>query len=111
MIRHIVFFTLKNPAETADIVQRLKRLGAIPGSTLFEVTANSKLDNFGNEIDLVVYAEFPDMAALRAYKKHPIYSEVTADVRPRRELRFAADVEAATCGSPEAALASDKASR
>lgn len=111
MIRHIVFFTLKNHAEKADIVQRLKRLGTIPGSTLFEVTANTKVDNFGNDIDIVVYAEFPDIATLKAYKKHPTYSEVTADVRPRRELRFAADVEGASCGSPEAALASGKASR
>ncbi|HVY89520.1 MAG TPA: Dabb family protein [Hyphomonadaceae bacterium] len=111
MIRHIVFFTLKNADEKADIVHRLKRLGAIPGSTLFEVTANNKVDNFGNDIDIVVYAEFPDIAALKAYKKHPTYAEVTADVRPRRELRFAADVETASCGSPEPALASEKASR
>jgi len=32
--------------------------------------------------------------ALKAYKKHPTYAEVTAEVRPLRELRFAADVEA-----------------
>ena len=93
MIRHIVFFTLKDPREAAEITTHLSRLGTIPGSTLFEVTPNRKADLFGNEIDIVVYAEFPDIEALHAYKRHPTYMEVTNIVRPRRELRFAADVE------------------
>jgi len=94
MIRHIVFFTLKSPGQTADVVRKLSRLGTIPGSTLFDVRPNTKADQFGNDIDIVVYSEFPDLAALKAYKKHPTYAEVTAEVRPLRELRFAADVEA-----------------
>lgn len=93
MIRHIVFFTLKDPREAPDIIGHLKRLGTIPGSTLFEVTQNRKADLFGNEIDIVVYSEFPNIDALHAYKKHPTYIDVTNTVRPRRELRFAADVE------------------
>ncbi|HOZ25907.1 MAG TPA: Dabb family protein [Hyphomonadaceae bacterium] len=93
MIRHIVFFTLKDPSETPEIIDHLMRLGTIPGSTLFEVTQNRKADLFGNEIDVVVYAEFPGIDALHAYKKHPTYTDVTNIVRPRRELRFAADVE------------------
>ena len=40
MIRHIVFFTLKDPREAPEIITHLKRLGTIPGSTLFEVTQN-----------------------------------------------------------------------
>jgi Stress responsive A/B Barrel Domain len=94
MIRHIVFFSLKDPGQTADAVAKLSRLGTIPGSTLFEVRPNTKSDQFGNDIDVAVYSEFPDLAALRAYKAHPTYAEVTAIVRPMRELRFAADVEA-----------------
>jgi hypothetical protein len=93
MIRHIVFFSLKNPEQNADAIGKLQRLGTIPGSTLFEVKANTKSDQFGNDIDVVVYSEFPDLAALWAYKQHPTYSEVTATVRPLRELRFAADIE------------------
>jgi hypothetical protein len=93
MIRHIVFFTLKDPGETPAIVAKLERLGEIPGSTLLEVRPNAKADQIGNDIDIVVYSEFPDLAALKAYKKHPTYAEVTAEVRPLRELRFAADVE------------------
>jgi len=92
MIRHIVFFTLKNPADAVGVVRKLSRLGTIPGSSLFEVRTNRKADQIGNDIDIVVYSEFPDLTALRAYKKHPTYAEVTAE-RPLRELRFAADVE------------------
>ena len=64
------------------------------------MTQNRKADLFGNEIDIVVYAEFPNIDALHAYKKHPTYMDVTNTVRPRRELRFAADVEAVepSCG-------------
>jgi quinol monooxygenase YgiN len=93
MIRHIVFFSLKSLDQKADVVSKLERLGTIPGSALFEVKTNTKSDQFGNEVDVVVYSEFPDLAALHAYKKHATYSEVTAAVRPLRELRFAADIE------------------
>ena len=94
MIRHIVFFTLKDPAQKAGVIAKLEQLGTIPGSTLFEVRANTKSDQIGNDIDIVVYSEFPDIAALRAYKRHPAYTETTNAVRPLREFRFAADVEA-----------------
>lgn len=93
MIRHIVFFSLKNPDQQADVIGKLARLSTILGSTLFEVKANTKSDQIGNDIDVVVYSEFPDLAALKTYKQHPTYAEVTATVRPLRELRFAADIE------------------
>jgi hypothetical protein len=93
MIRHIVFFSLKPGARTDDVVAELSRLGAIPGASAFAVRANLKADQIANEVDVVVYGEFPDLAALRAYKRHPTYADVTGKVRPLRELRFAADVE------------------
>lgn len=93
MIRHIVFFTLKDAHTTSDVVAKLSQLGSIPGSTFFEVRPNTKSDQIGNEVDIVIYSEFPDLNALRAYKQHPSYAEVTAAVRPSRELRFAADIE------------------
>lgn len=93
VIRHIVFFTAK-PANLDAVVEGLNLLGQIPHALHFEVTRNSKVDQFGNEVDVVVYAEFADEAALAAYKAHPIYAEATRRVRPLRELRFAADVPA-----------------
>lgn len=95
MIRHIVFFTARRQDDLDAIVEGLHLLGTIPGSQVFEVTRNGKLDQIGNEVDVVVYAEFADEAALRAYKAHPTYAEATRRVRPLRELRLAADIPAA----------------
>lgn len=91
MIRHIVFFTAKRSEDVEAIRSGLQRLGEIPYAQAFEVVANGKLDPMGNEIDVVVYAEFADEAALAAYKADPIYEETTRRVRPLRELRYSAD--------------------
>ena len=45
-----------------------------------------KVDQIGNDVDVVVYAEFADEAALAAYKAHPTYAEATRRVRPLREV-------------------------
>jgi hypothetical protein len=94
LIRHIVFFSAKRSEDLETIREGLRALGTIPHSTLFEVSLNTKVDPLSDEIDVVVYAEFPDDAALSAYKAHPTYAETTARVRPMRELRFSADVVA-----------------
>ncbi len=93
MIRHIVFFTLKDTTPLNDALTGLARLGTIPGVSRFEVKPNAKADLYANDIDLVVYAEFTGIDAMHAWKRHPTYAEVTAHVRPMRELRFAADIE------------------
>jgi hypothetical protein len=95
VIRHIVLFTAKSPEHLPAILDGLKLLGTIPHAGHFEVTENRKLDQIGNDIDVVVYAEFESEAALKAYKAHPTYAEATRRVQPLRELRFAADVPAA----------------
>jgi hypothetical protein len=98
MIRHIVFFTARSPENLPAILDGLRLLGTIPHVSHFEVTPNGKVDQIGNDIDVVVYAEFDSEAALRAYKAHPTYAEATRRVRPLRELRFAADFEASEEG-------------
>ncbi|KKC36703.1 stress responsive protein [Devosia epidermidihirudinis] len=92
MIRHIVFFTAKTEDNLDAICDGLNLLGTIPHSTHFEVTRNTKVDQISNEVDVVVYAEFADEAALAAYKAHPTYDEATRRVRPLREIRLSADV-------------------
>lgn len=91
MIRHIVFFTARRSEDVGTIRAGLQRLGEIPHAQAFEVAANGKLDPMGNDIDVIVYAEFADEAALAAYKAHPLYDETTRRVRPLRELRYSAD--------------------
>ena len=94
MIRHIVFFSAAAPENIEAICEGLALLGTIPHSAHFEVTRNSKVDQISNEVDVVVYAEFADAAALAAYKAHPTYAEATRRVRPLREIRLSADFEA-----------------
>jgi hypothetical protein len=94
LIRHIVFFSAKEGGDVEAIRAGLMALGTIPHSSHFEVTINTKVDPMCDRIDLVVYAEFADEAALAAYKAHPTYDATTQKVRPLRELRFSADVKA-----------------
>lgn len=93
MIRHIVLFSAKDPAEIEAIREGLSRLGRIPQARRVEVALNAKRDSLSQEIDVVVYGEFDDFAQLEAFKAHPLYAESVAIVRPRRELRFVVDYE------------------
>jgi quinol monooxygenase YgiN len=94
LIRHIVFFSAKRREDVEAVRDGLARLGAIPHSSHFEVSLNTKVDPLSDEVDVVVYAEFADAEALAAYKADPIYAEATREVRPLRELRYSADVVA-----------------
>jgi hypothetical protein len=95
MIRHIVFFSAKTPANLDAIVEGLSILATIPHARRLEVGRNAKTDPLSDEIDVVVYGEFDDEAALTAYKAHPTYQESIRRVRPLRELRIAAHFETA----------------
>ncbi len=94
MIRHIVFFTAADPADAARIRDLLRPLAGIPHSLAFEVALNRKADALSSEVDVVVYAEFADEAALAAYKADPVYAATTSVVRPLRDRRIAADIMA-----------------
>jgi hypothetical protein len=94
MIRHIVFFSAKDPNDIEAIRAGLSKLGQIPHLSKFEASFNRKSDPISGAIDVVVYAEFADDAALAAYRAHPIYAETTRNVRPLRDLRFSADIAA-----------------
>ena len=91
MIRHIVFFSARDRNDIERVRAGLAELARIPHSRVFEVALNSKVDPLSDEVDVVVYAEFADQAALAAYKAHPLYAETTAKVKPLRELRVSAD--------------------
>ncbi|MEX2740311.1 Dabb family protein [Rhizobium mongolense] len=95
MIRHIVFFTAS--AENLEMVRAgLSVLTAIPHARLLEIGTNVKTDQLGTDVDLVVYGEFDDEAALAAYKAHPDYQRSIELVRPAREMRIAADYDVET---------------
>ena len=92
MIRHVVFFSAREPDRLDAIVEGLSILRGIPGVRHLEVGRNLKVDAFDTGVDIMVYAEFDDLAALDAYKAHPTYAESIRRVRPLREMRLAADV-------------------
>jgi hypothetical protein len=95
VIRHIVFFTA--PADQLEKVRAgLSILTAIPHARLLEIGTNIKTDQLGTDVDLVVYGEFEDEAALAAYKAHPDYQRSIDLVRPIRKMRMAADYESNT---------------
>jgi hypothetical protein len=91
MIRHVVLFTAKDKADIDQMIDGLSVLTAIPHARRLEVARNRKTDQFGNDIDVVVYGEFDGETELAAYKAHDLYRESIKRVRPLRELRFAAD--------------------
>lgn len=93
MIRHIVFFSARDKADMDAIVEGLSVLAKIPHSLHFEISRNMHADRISSDIDIVVYGEFADEAALAAFKSHPLYQQSTDSVRPLRELRFAADYD------------------
>lgn len=91
MIRHFVFFSAKALENVDAIRTGLSILTGIPHALKLEIAENRKSDPLSSEVDIVVYGEFEDHAALAAYKAHELYAEAIRRVRPLRELRLAAD--------------------
>lgn len=91
MIRHVVLFTARDPADVPKIHAGLSLLTGIPHARLVEVALNSKADALSREVDVVVYAEFEDAAQLAAYKADPLYQRSIDAVRPLRDTRIAVD--------------------
>lgn len=93
MIRHVVFFRARRREDVGDVLDGLSLLKQNPHAQRLEVALNGRMDQLGNDVDVVVYGEFADRDALAAYKTHPIYMESIERVRPLRDLRYAADFE------------------
>lgn len=92
MIRHIVFFSAKNPNYIDKIGAGLRVLQDNPHVQILEVECNFATDPIEQDpVDWVVYGEFKDTDALAAFKQHPTYQRAIEIVRPLRELRLAAD--------------------
>jgi hypothetical protein len=87
----VVLFSAVDKNDVERIVDGLSLLRKIPQASVFEVVKNSRVDELSGEVDVIVYAEFVDDAALQAYKAHPIYQQAIDVVRPLREMRIAAD--------------------
>ena len=104
MIRHIVFWKLKNEAEgaTAQIngqkmVDAFHALeGKIPGLVSIESGLNFNKDNLGNgdiEYDVALDTTFHTKAALDFYQNHPEHQAIVGFVKKVVTERRAVDFE------------------
>jgi len=99
MIKHIVFWKLKDRAEGADRAANALKMKAlldscanvVPGIVTFEAA----LAQPGLEAtyDVVLYSEFADRAALDAYQEHPSHVAIKPFIGAVREARQCMDYE------------------
>jgi quinol monooxygenase YgiN len=98
MIRHVVMWKLKNPADAAEFKERLDACrGLVPGTVEFEVGIRS--DACEANVDVVLISTFADAAALAAYQNHPQHKAVSAVLGTLRESRTVLDFETGTLPS------------
>lgn len=99
MIKHIVFWKLKDYAEGADRAANALKFKAlldscvdlVPGLLKFEVAlAQPGLEA---SYDVVLYSEFADRAALDAYQRHPRHVAMKPFLGAVREARQCMDYE------------------
>ena len=86
-----MFFSVPRDEDLDAVRAGLSLLTGNPHAIRVEIGDCLKTDMFDRTVDLVVYAEFADEAALAAYRAHPIYQDSIDRVRPLRELRIAGD--------------------
>lgn len=92
MIKHIVLWRLKNKADAARVKQQLESMrGKIPGLLSLEVGLNFAE---GSPVDLGLYSEFKDRAALEEYADHPVHVPVKQFVGGLVAERWVLDYEA-----------------
>ena len=92
MIKHIVMWKLKNPADAGSFKARLDTCkGIVPGMHQFETAVRA--DGFEANCDVVLVSAFDDKAALQAYLEHPVHVEVSAFLGGLRDSRTVLDYE------------------
>jgi hypothetical protein len=100
MIKHIVFWRLKNRdnVQTRDetaraIKQKIDAMrGRIPG--LLHIEGGVDFSRTADSYDLVLYAELESQEALAGYHVHPVHQEFKAFVSSRQTERLLVDYEA-----------------
>lgn len=101
MIKHIVLWKLKentddrSKSENALLLkQRLENLnGIIPGMHLLEVGINLANTDMDDDVDVILYSEFENMEALKAYYPHPEHVKLKDFVKSIRCERRVIDYQ------------------
>ncbi|WP_242360207.1 Dabb family protein [Anaeromyxobacter sp. SG17] len=100
MVKHIVFWTLKERAEGGSREENARRVkaaleglaGRIPG--LLEIEVGIDFARSEASFDVALYSTFVDRAALDAYQAHPEHRAVADLIARVRENRAVVDYEA-----------------
>lgn len=93
MIKHIVMWTLKDPADAPKMKALLESCrSVVPGIVAFEV--GTRTEELEANADVVLYSVFEDQAALAAYQQHPHHVDVASQIGPLRQTRTVLDYEA-----------------
>ena len=94
MIKHIVFFKLKDksPESVAKTVEVLRGMeGKIP--QLLSIEVGSDVVRSERSFDLALVTEVASLADLKAYQDHPAHQEVIVHINEVKELSVAVDYE------------------
>jgi quinol monooxygenase YgiN len=89
-IRHLVMWTLRNPADAARFKAELDScIDLVPGMLQFHVALRQ--DGLEANVDVLLDATFADAAALAAYQHHSHHQAVSARIGPLRNTRHVMD--------------------
>lgn len=94
MIKHIVFFKLKDrsPESIAATVAVLRNMeGKIPQLISIEVGADVVRSE--RSFDIALVTEVASLEDLQAYQVHPAHKEVIAHINEVKEVSYAVDYE------------------
>jgi quinol monooxygenase YgiN len=90
VIRHIVMWTLRDPADAPRFKSLLDGCrNLVPGILEFEVGIRS--DGLEANCDVALVSSFSDSRSLDAYQNHPHHKAVSAQLGPLRETRSVLD--------------------
>jgi quinol monooxygenase YgiN len=90
VIRHVVMWKLKDPADATRFKALLDSCATlVPGIRQFEV--GLRTDGLDANVDVVLVSTFEDAAALAAYQQHPQHVAASAELGPLRESRTVLD--------------------
>lgn len=94
MIRHVVMWKLKDPADAPRFKAELDSCRDLVAGTL-EFEVGIRTDPLAANVDVVLVSSFADQAALAAYQEHPHHKAVSAVLGTLRESRSVLDFESA----------------
>ncbi|WP_438445802.1 Dabb family protein [Gorillibacterium sp. sgz5001074] len=94
MLRHVVFFKLKNP--TPEVLQETKNVllgmkGKIP--EILDIEVGIDVVRSERSYDVALITTFESLEAMNAYQVNPVHVEVGKYIAGVRESAFAVDFE------------------